>query len=81
MNIQKKNTINKHGRILEKDCLTHNQSYKWQSGPSVNSRTEELLPCMFGACIKRIVDWAISARQKFPKSPILASKFDFKSAF
>jgi hypothetical protein len=38
---------------------------------------------MFGACIKRIVNWAISAQQKFPKSksPILASKFVFKSAF
>ena len=63
MNIQKQNTINKHGRIVEKDCLTHNQSYKWPSGTSVDSRviTEELLPCMFGACIKRIVNWAVSA--------------------
>jgi hypothetical protein len=83
MNIQKQNTINEHGRIIEKDGLTHDQSYKWPLGTSVNSRviTEELLPCMFGACIKRVVNWAVSARQKFPKSPILASKFDFKSAF
>jgi hypothetical protein len=63
MNIQKQNTINEHGRIIEKDCLIHDQSYKWPSGRSVNSRviTEELLPCMFGACIKRIVKWAVSA--------------------
>jgi hypothetical protein len=83
MNIQNQNTIDKHGRIAEKDCLTYNQSYKWPSGTSVNSRiiTEELLPFMFGACIKRIVNWAISAQQKFSKSPIQASKFDFKSAF
>ena len=63
MNIQKQNTIDEHGRIIKKDCLTHNQSYKWPSGTSVNSRviTEELIPCMFGACIKRIVNWAVSA--------------------
>ena len=63
MNIQKQNTINEHGRIIKKDCLTHNQSYKWPSGTSVNSRviTEELIPCMFSACIKRIVNWAVSA--------------------
>jgi hypothetical protein len=36
---------------------------------------------MFGACIKRIVNWAITARQLFPNIPILASKIDFKSAF
>ncbi len=83
MNIQKQNTINKYGRIIEKDHLTHDQSYKWLSGTFVNSRmiTYNLLLCMFGACIKRIVNWTVSARQKFPKSHILASKFDFKSAF
>ena len=83
MNIQKQNTINEYGRIIKKDHLTHDQSYKWLSGTSVNSRaiTDNLLPCMFGACIKRIVNWTISARRKFSKSPILASKFDFKSAF
>ena len=63
MNIQKQNTINEHGRIIKKDRLTHDQSYIWPSGTSNNSRviTEELLPCMFGACIKRIVNWAVSA--------------------
>ena len=83
MNIQKQNTIEEYGRIIKKDCLTHDQSYKWLSGTSVNSRviTEKLLLCMFGACIKRIVNWTVFARQKIPKSPILASKFDFKSAF
>jgi hypothetical protein len=54
MNIQKQNIIKEHRRIIKKDCLTHNQSYKWPSGTSINSRviTEELLLCMFGACIK-----------------------------
>ena len=44
MNIQKQNTINEYGRIIEKDRLTHDQSNKWLSGTSFNSRviTEEL---------------------------------------
>jgi hypothetical protein len=39
MNIQKQNTINEHGRIIEKDHLTHDQSFKWSSGTSVNNQT------------------------------------------
>ncbi len=82
MNIQKQNTINEFGRIIPKDRQTHNQSFKWSSGTLVNSRvkTEELLPCLFGACIKRIVNWAVTARRLFPNISILASKIDFKLA-
>jgi hypothetical protein len=83
MNIQQQNTINEFGWIIPKDCQTHNQSFTWSSGTSVNSRikTEELLPCMFGACIKRIVNWTITACRLFPNIPILASKINFKSTF
>jgi hypothetical protein len=83
MNIQQQNTINEYGRIIPSDRQTHNQSFKWSLGTLANSRvkSEELLPCMFGACIKRIVDWAITAHQLFPNVPILASKIDFKSSF
>jgi hypothetical protein len=46
MNIQQQNTIDKFGRIVPKDQQTHDQSFKWSSGTSVNSRvkTEKLLP-------------------------------------
>jgi hypothetical protein len=83
MNIQQWNTIDEFGRIIPKDRQTHDQSFKWSSGTSVNSRvkTEELLPCMFGACIKQIVNWVLTARQLFPNIPILASKINIKSAF
>jgi hypothetical protein len=38
LNIQAQNTINDTGRIVPKDRLTHDQSYKWSySGTSVNS--------------------------------------------
>ena len=67
MNIMNQNTINETGQIIGKDRLTHNQSYKWGSGTSVNNRVqkEELLPCIFGACIKQIIKWAVTARQKY----------------
>ena len=83
MNIMNQNTIDECGRIVGKDRLTHDQSYRWGSGTSVNSRIkkESLLPCKFGACIKRLVNWAVAARKQYPNRKILASKIDYKSAY
>ena len=83
MNIQQQNTINEHGQIVPKNRLTHDQSFDWLSRTSVNSHviTKELLPCMFGSCIRRIVNWAATTHHLFPNVPILASKINFKSAF
>ena len=83
MNIQQQNTINEHRWIVLKDRLTHDQSFEWSSRTSVNSRviTEELLPCMFGSCIRRMVNWAVTAHCLFPNALILASKINLKSAF
>jgi hypothetical protein len=38
MNIMEQNTIDKFGQIIPKDRLTDDQSWKWSSGTSVNSR-------------------------------------------
>ncbi len=83
MNIQKQNMIDKFGWIVLKERLTHDQSFEWLSGTSVNKRviTEELLPFMFGSCIRRIVHWAVTARRLYPNLPILASGINFKFAF
>jgi hypothetical protein len=43
MNIIEQNTIDKFGQIIQKDRLTHDQSWKWSSGTSVNSRVEKEL--------------------------------------
>ena len=50
LNIKAQNTINEHGEIIPKNQLTHDRSWKWQSGTSVNIRvdTYELMPCYFG---------------------------------
>ena len=83
MNIMHQKTINESGQIIEKERLTHNQSYEFGSKTSVNSRvrSEELMPCMYGAFMKRLVNCACSARQKYPNTLIYASKVDFKSAY
>jgi hypothetical protein len=41
MNIMAQNTINEFGQIIPKDWLTHDQSWKWLSGTSVNSRVQK----------------------------------------
>ena len=41
MNIMKQNSIDELGRIIQKDRLTHDQSYIWGSGTSVNSRVDK----------------------------------------
>ena len=83
MNIMKQNTIDESGQIIPKDRLTHDQSYKWSSGTSVNSRVQFniLLPCRFGACIRRIANYAVAARRRYPNRRILATKTDYKSAY
>ncbi len=63
--------------------MTHNQSWAWQSGTSVNSRVdkEQLMSCYFGQTLKRIINWAVAARKKYPNTRILATKLDIKAAF
>ena len=62
MNVTNQNSIDECGRIVEKDRLTHDQSYKWGSGTSVNSRVDRymLLSCKFKACLKRLMNWAVA---------------------
>ena len=83
MNIAGQNTIDEFGRMIEKDRLTHDQSFEFSSGTSLNSRVQEeyLLPIMIGAVIKRLMNWAVAARNKFPGCKIVCIKDDYKSAF
>jgi hypothetical protein len=71
------------GKTFDKDRLTHDQSYKWGSGTSVNSRIMKgfLMPCVYVTCLKRLINWTVTARRKYPNRQIMASKINFKSAF
>jgi hypothetical protein len=84
MNIMAQNTIDEFGRVVPKDRLTHDQSWKWgSSGSSVNSRVKKelLQDTRYGFCIRRIVNWTVAARRKYPNHKILATKIDYKSAY
>ncbi len=84
LNIQAQWTINEFGEIVAKDCLMHDQSFKWEtSGTSVNSccDSEKLPECMFGKCLLHLINWTVAARWKYPNCKIFAKKDDFKSAY
>ncbi len=83
LNIQLQKTINKRGKIIPKNRLTHNQSWVWQLVTSVNNRVnpERLMPCYFGTAIRQIINWAVAARKRYSKKRILATKLDVKAAF
>ena len=75
MNIGWQNTINKQGQIIQKERLTHDESFEWSSGRSVNNRVNlsNFLPCMFGKALHRTINWAIAARRKYPNQRIFAT--------
>jgi hypothetical protein len=83
LNIQAQSTINERGENIPKDRLTHDQSWKWQSKTSVNSRVEKekLMPCYFGRAIKRLINWAVAVRRNYPNKRILATKLDIKAVY
>jgi hypothetical protein len=80
LNIQAQSAINERGENIPKDRLMHDQSWKWQSKMSVNSRVEKekLMPCYFGRAIKCLINWAVAACRKYPNKRILATKLDIK---
>jgi hypothetical protein len=83
LNIQAQNTINEPGETIPKNRLTHDQSWKWQSGTSVNSRvdTNDFMPCYFGRALRRLINWAVAAKKLYPNKRILATKLDVKAAY
>jgi hypothetical protein len=83
LNIQVQSTISEWGENISKDRLRHNQSWKWQSKTSVNSRVEKekLMPCYFERAIKRLINWAVAAHRKYPNKRILTTKLDIKAAY
>ena len=84
MDITKQNSINAEGKIIDKDRLTHNQSWKGKaSGTSVNSHVidSELQDCMFGFMLLQTIHYIISLQARHPLTRILIQKVDFKSAY
>ena len=76
-------TIDALGQRVPKDRVTHDQSFAFESGRSVNNRvrTDELTPCRYGFALRRFIHLIVALRTRYPDVAILLSKFDFKSAY
>ena len=75
-------SIDEEGNQMPKWQLTHDQSFSFTSGLSVNDRAidSSLSICRCSFTLPRVCHCIVSLRVKFPLVPILLSKFDFKSA-
>ncbi len=77
LHIQAQWTINEFGEIVAKDCLIHDQSFKWEtSKTSVKSHCNPstLQKCMFGKCLLRLINWIVVARWKYPNCKIFEKR-------
>jgi hypothetical protein len=83
LGLVKQASINEHGEPVVKWRLTHDQSFKFGSDTSVNSRvdTEKLKKCFYGNALRRFVHAIVLYRRRFPTTPLLIAKFDLKSAY
>jgi hypothetical protein len=76
-------SIEADGTRGEKYRMTHDQSFPFTSGQSVNSRMkwEEIQDCVFGFALRRFIYTLVAYRIKYPQTPILLAKTDYKSAY
>jgi hypothetical protein len=84
MKLAPQHSINKYGNIIKKDRLTHDQSWKWGSETSVNSRVKDKtnLPCIFGQALKRLINTTVALQRKYyPGQKIYCSIIDYTSVF
>jgi hypothetical protein len=83
MGVVKQNTINEHGHVTTKWRLTHDQSFAFSSGTSVNSRVrqDELMDCFYGWALKRFLHAIVHYWLRFPTTPLLLAKYDLKAAY
>ena len=76
-------TIDEFGTVQVKARATHDQSFSFSSGLSVNDRVihDQLMPCQYGHCLLRMLHYIVAARHKFPHVRILIGKFDWRTAY
>lgn len=74
--------IGEHSRIIEKDQLTCDHSYNWQSKWFHECLNEKgALGTLLVWWFDRIINWTVVACLKFPDTLIMATKVDSGSAY
>jgi hypothetical protein len=83
MGIIEQSTIDEFGRVTTKWRVTHDQSFAFSSGTSVNSRVQEekLLDCLYGWALKRFLHAIVHYRSRFPITPLVMANYDLKAAY
>ena len=84
LNITEQWTINEQGDRIEKQRLTHDQSFMGlESGVSINDNTDEdkLEPLIYGFMFIRLIHMIHAMRLAYPSVAILLCKYDLDSAY
>ena len=85
LGLVEQDSINELGEIISKYRLTHDQSYNVVPGTrrSVNDRVrfDSLTPCRYGCALMRLAHYVLGLRRRHPRSRILLTKVDLKSAY
>ena len=83
LGIADQETINEQGEVTPSDRVTHDQSFPFSSGTSVNIRViaEELTPCMCGHMLSQLIHYVVATRICHPSTRILLQKVDYKLAY
>jgi hypothetical protein len=83
MGISPQWTITEFGEVVMKDRLTHDQSFSYWSGLTVNSRVrrEELTNLVYGKALPRFFHYIVDVRLRHPLVSIYLSKSDYKAAY
>ena len=83
LGIAKQYTISPEGEIIEKHRACHDHTFAGPSQSSMNLRTikDQLEPCQYGHCLRRIVNYIVHLRHQHPTTPILMCKVDLDAAY
>ena len=85
MGLVSQTTIDEHGNTIPKHRLTHDQSFNYdlENVKSVNERVNKALlsQCVYGFALKRFLHSIVALRTMYGNTPLLMTKFDFKSAY
>ena len=81
--IADQSSINELGERIKKNRITHNQSYEFSEGNSVNSRLirDDLSLLRYRRCLAQITHYTYALYFSNPIKRIVASKIDLKSAY
>ena len=75
-------SINEMGERIDKNRITHDQSFEFSEGNSVNARLvrDDLPDLRHGRCLSQIIHYGHALRLSYPTMKIVAAKKDLKSA-